>query len=288
MDNLNENKVEEVVEAKESKGGSKNKKKMNPTMLAIIAAVVFFGLAVVLYIFMHKMQVKDAVEKVTGNDIVVKGNVAYIDGEEKEDVAIVQYEKPEKGDLIAKIKVKGYGTITVRFFPEHAPLAVENFVVHAMEGYYDGVSFHRIIADFMIQGGDPEGTGAGGESIWTSEDGSDVPFTDEYSKYLIPMRGALCMANGGTNTNGSQFFIVQSEEYRIEDVINLRNAGVDYELVNYYKENGGACWLYKKHTVFGQVVEGYDVLDKIAGVEVDSNSKPKEDVIIESIELDVY
>ena len=288
MENQNEKNVEEVVEAKELKTGTEGKKKMNSTVVAIVAAVVFLGLGVALYFFMHTMQVKDAIEKVTGNDIVIKGNVAYLDGEEKKDVEVVQYEKPAKGDLIAKINVKNYGTITVRFFPEHAPLAVENFVAHAKEGYYDGLSFHRIMNDFMIQGGDPEGTGAGGESIWTSEDGEAIPFTDEYSKYLIPMRGALCMANAGANTNGSQFFIVQSEEYRIEDVINLRNAGVDYDLVNYYKENGGACWLYQKHTVFGQIVEGYDVLDKIAAVEVDSSSKPNEDVIIESIDFDVY
>ena len=284
MDNLNEKNVEEIVEAEET-GKSK---KVNSTVVAIVAAVAFLGLAVALYFYMHSVQVKNAIEKVTGNDIVIKGNVVYLDGEEKEDVKVVQYDKPAKGDLIAKIKVKGYGTITVRFFPEHAPLAVENFVAHAKEGYYDGVSFHRIIDDFMIQGGDPEGTGAGGESIWTNDKGEDVAFTDEYSKYLIPMRGALCMANAGTNTNGSQFFIVQNKEYNIGDVMNLRNSGVDGDLVDYYKENGGACWLYKKHTVFGQIVEGYDVLDKIAGVEVDSNSKPKEEVIIESIDFDIY
>ena len=284
MDNLKEKNVEEIVEAEET-GKSK---KVNSTVVAIVAAVAFLGLAVALYFYMHSVQVKNAIEKVTGNDIVIKGNVVYLDGEEKEDVKVVQYDKPAKGDLIAKIKVKGYGTITVRFFPEHAPLAVENFVAHAKEGYYDGVSFHRIIDDFMIQGGDPEGTGAGGESIWTNDKGEDVAFTDEYSKYLIPMRGALCMANAGTNTNGSQFFIVQNKEYNIGDVMNLRNSGVDGDLVDYYKENGGACWLYKKHTVFGQIVEGYDVLDKIAGVEVDSNSKPKEEVIIESIDFDIY
>ena len=298
MDNLNEKVNEELMEevkeevieeAKENESvQSGDKKKKNSTFIAIVAAAAFLGFAIVLYFIMHGMQVKDAIAKVTGNDIVIKGNVVYLDGETKEDKAIVQYEEPAKGDLIAKIKIKDYGTITVRFFPEHAPLAVENFVTHAVEGYYDGLSFHRIMDDFMIQGGDPEGTGAGGESIWTDEAGNDVPFTDEYSKYLIPMRGALCMANAGANTNGSQIFIVQNKEYNIADVMNLRSLGVDKDLVNYYKENGGACWLYKAHTVFGQVIEGYDVLDEVAGVDVDSSSKPKKDVIIDSIEFDIY
>lgn len=275
----------EKFEVKETVG---KQKKFNSTIVAIAAAVVFLGLAVLLFFFMKSGQVKDAIKKVTGNDIVIKGNVAYLDGEEREDKAIVQYDKPNDGDLIAKIKVKGYGTLVVRFFPEHAPLAVENFVTHAKEGYYDGLTFHRIMDDFMIQGGDPEGNGTGGDSIWTNEKDEPIAFTDEYSKYLIPIRGALCMANAGANTNGSQFFIVQTSEYMIKDVINMRNKGVDDDLVDYYKENGGAGWLYEAHTVFGQLIEGYDVLDKIAGVKVDSQSKPQEDVIIETIEIDVY
>ena len=140
----------------------------------------------------------------------------------------------------------------------------------------------------MIQGGDPQGTGSGGDSIWTDEDGNALSFEDEYSKYLIPMRGALCMANAGANTNGSQFFIVQKTTYNITDVMTLRSEGVDSDLISYYKENGGACWLYEAHTVFGQVIEGYDVLDAIAAVETDGNGAPAEDVIIEKIELDTY
>lgn len=227
-----------------------------------------------------------SIDDVTGNEYSIKNGVVVYEGDNDKEAAVVQYEEPEKGDLIAHINVKGYGEITVRFFPEQAPLAVENFVQHAKDGYYDGLTFHRIIDDFMIQGGAPDGTG--GDSIWKDENGKYVPFEDEFSKYLIPMRGALCMANAGLNTNGSQFFIVQNTEYHIVDVMNLRNAGVDGDLVSYYKENGGACWLYGAHTVFGQVIEGYDVLDEIAGVTTDSNGKPSEDVIIESIELDEY
>lgn len=229
-----------------------------------------------------------SIDDVTGNEYSIKDGVVVYEGDNDKEAPVVQYADPEKGALIAHINVKGYGQITVRFFPEQAPLAVENFVQHAKDGYYDGLTFHRIIVDFMIQGGDPNGTGTGGDSIWKDEEGIYVPFEDEFSKYLIPIRGALCMANSGVNTNGSQFFIVQNTEYNIVDVMNLRKAGVDGELISYYKENGGACWLYEAHTVFGQVIAGWDVLDKVASVLTDGNGTPSKDVIIESIELDVY
>ena len=276
---------EMVVEKKEE---AKSNKKKNYRLEIIIVALIAVAIGIAAYFVIHNAQVKKAIKEVTGNDIIINGKVVYLDGETKDDKEVVQYAKPNKGDLIANIKIKGYGTITVRFFPEQAPLAVENFVTHAVEGYYDGLSFHRIIADFMIQGGDPEGTGAGGDSIWQNDAGEYVSFTDEYSKYLIPMRGALCMANAGANTNGSQFFIVQNKEYMITDVMTLRNAGVDKDLIEYYKENGGACWLYKAHTVFGQVIDGYDVLDEVAAVKTNSQGKPEKDVIIESIDFDVY
>lgn len=300
MENLNEElktEINEEVNAEEK--GKDNKKKTNSTLIAIVAAVAFIAVAVGLLVFINHTKLKDATKAVMGNEITIEKETTLVSGssvekevvkntEEKEDKEVVQYAKPDKGDLIANIKIKGYGTITVRFFPEQAPLAVENFVTHAKEGYYDGLTFHRIIDDFMIQGGDPEGTGTGGDSIWKNEKGEYVPFEDEYSKYLIPMRGALCMANSGTNTNGSQFFIVQNKEYMITDLMNLRTMGLDRDLVDYYKENGGACWLYQKHTVFGQVIEGLDVLDKVAGVKTDSQGVPEKDVIIESIELDIY
>lgn len=302
MENLNEEmnvevkeevsgEVNETVNNTVEKKDKDNKKKKNSTVIAIIAAVAFLAVAVGLLMFIHSTKVKDAIDSVTGNKITVEKNadkeVVKLT-EKKEDKAVVQYAKPDKGDLIAHIKIKGYGEITVRFFPEQAPLAVENFVTHAKEGYYDGLTFHRIMDDFMIQGGDPDGNGTGGDSIWKNEEGKYIPFEDEYSKYLIPMRGALCMANSGANTNGSQFFIVQNKEYMITDLMNLRTMGLDRDLVDYYKENGGACWLYQKHTVFGQVIEGLDVLDKVAAVKTDSQAAPEKDVIIETIELDIY
>lgn len=195
---------------------------------------------------------------------------------------ICQYTEPVEGEIIAEIVIKDYGTIKVKFFETLAPKAVENFVELSKKGYYDGILFHRVIDDFMIQGGDPNGNGTGGESVW----GAD--FEDEISTHLAPVRGALCMANSGTNTNGSQFFIVQKKAYDIQNLMQLRQSDLDKDVVDYYKANGGAGWLYGAHTVFGQVYEGMDVVDKIAAVEVDAKNKPVNDVIIEKIIISQY
>lgn len=157
---------------------------------------------------------------------------------------------------------------------------VENFVTHAKEGYYDGVTFHRVINDFMIQGGDPEGTGMGGESIW------GTAFEDEFSEDLLPIRGALCMANAGANTNGSQFFIVQAKT--VEDGMFSSNISYTEEQIKKFKENGGTPWLKGQHTVFGQVYEGMDVVDEIAQTSVDESDAPKEPVVIDHITIEQY
>lgn len=199
-----------------------------------------------------------------------------------------QFSGPKNGETVAEIIIKDFGSIYVRFFEQEAPKAVENFITHAKNGYYDGLTFHRIIDDFMIQGGDPTGTGRGGESIW----GSD--FEDEFDDKLQPYRGALCMANSGPNTNGSQFFIVQSEDTYDQATLNLiemrQRIKFDKKAVENYAKIGGTPWLYKSHTVFGQVYEGYDVLDAVAGVELidEDNGIPKEKVIIETIKIFDY
>ena len=194
-----------------------------------------------------------------------------------------QYSEVEVGATVAEITVKDYGTIKIQLFESKAPKACKNFITHAKDGYYDGVTFHRIIDDFMIQGGDPTGSGSGGESIW------GTGFENEITNDLLPIRGSLCMANTGQeNSNGSQFFIVQKDSYMIEDVMTLRKADVPDELVDYYKEVGGACWLWGKHTVFGQVFEGMDVVDKIAAVETDSNDAPNTEVVIETVKIYQY
>ena len=171
-----------------------------------------------------------------------------------------------------------HGDIVIQLFPEEAPMTVENFVCLAQKGYYDGVTFHRVISDFMIQGGDPEGTGAGGQSIWGHN------FEDEFSNELFNLRGALSMANAGPNTNGSQFFIVQNKNMPKRFIQQLRDAQYPEEVVKAYKQ-GGTPWLDHRHTVFGHVTEGMDVVDKIAKVAKDGNDKPLEDVVITTVEI---
>jgi peptidyl-prolyl cis-trans isomerase B (cyclophilin B) len=169
------------------------------------------------------------------------------------------------------------GKIKIKLFPEYAPKAVENFVKHSEEGYYDGLIFHRVINDFMIQGGDPNGNGTGGESIYGN------PFEDEFSNNLFNLRGALSMANSGANTNGSQFFIVQKTSLDPSMKSEMEKAGYPKEIIEAYDKNGGTPWLDHKHTVFGQVVEGMDIVDKIANTPVDPKDKPEKDVIIKKI-----
>jgi cyclophilin family peptidyl-prolyl cis-trans isomerase len=141
-----------------------------------------------------------------------------------------------------------HGAISFELFDDDAPKTVENFVKLAKDGFYDGVVFHRVIPDFMIQGGDPTGTGRGGPGY---------TFEDEFNEHKVA-RGALAMANAGPNTNGSQFFIVTAE---------------------------ATPWLDGKHTVFGRVTDGMDVVDAISELETDANDKPRSDVTIERVEL---
>ena len=193
-----------------------------------------------------------------------------------------QMDKPQSGETIAVIHTN-MGDISVRLFADLVPKTVENFVTHAKNGYYNGIIFHRVINNFMIQGGDPTGTGRGGESIWGSS------FRDEFAVELHNVRGALSMANAGPNTNGSQFFIVQSKEIDARLLSQMRNIPDSFpaNIVDAYAENGGTPWLDFKHSVFGHVFEGMDVVDKIAGVKVDMLDKPFEDVVIESIDISV-
>ena len=142
-----------------------------------------------------------------------------------------------------------HGDIVVDFFDDDAPKTVENFRKLAADGFYDGLSFHRIIKDFMVQGGCPEGTGTGGPGY---------TFEDEFNDHKV-VRGALAMANAGPNTNGSQFFIVTT---------------------------GEAAWLDGKHTVFGEISSGMDVVDTIEGLPTDGRDRPQEPAVIERVALD--
>jgi peptidyl-prolyl cis-trans isomerase B (cyclophilin B) len=191
-----------------------------------------------------------------------------------------QLQKPAKGEKIAVMKTT-MGDIKIRFFATEAPKAVENFIGLAEKGYYNGIIFHRVMKDFMIQGGDPTGTGMGGESIW------GAPFADEFSEKLQNLRGTLSMANSGENTNGSQFFIVQAKKVQTEMLTQMKQAGYPEEVVSLYEKHGGTPWLDFKHTVFGQVYTGMDVVDKIASVKTTggNENKPLEEVKIISIEI---
>lgn len=172
-----------------------------------------------------------------------------------------------------------FGDIKVQLFPKQAPKSVENFVGLAQKGYYDGIIFHRIIPDFMIQGGDPTGTGMGGESLWGK------PFEDEFSQEVFNLRGALSMANAGPNTNGSQFFIVQKPQLDAGMSDQMKQAGYPEEIVTAYG-NGGTPWLDFRHTVFGAVSDGMDIVDKIAATETGMQDKPVKDVVIETITIE--
>lgn len=229
--------------------------------------------------------------------------------------------------------VTSMGNIKIRLFPQFAPKAVENFITHAKDGYYNNTKFHRVIKDFMIQGGDPKGDSTGGTSIWKA------PFEDELNDILHNFRGALSMANSGPNTNGSQFFIVQNNtpitdemwdsftldiyinrqkfegyqrlipftegltqetaqsDTRLQQAMDILNAELaekhstgmpeDYNTrlqpaKDIYKQVGGAAYLDNKHTVFGYVYEGMDVVDAIASVEVDGDA-PKDNVLVKEI-----
>ncbi len=181
-------------------------------------------------------------------------------------------------ETVATIKTT-MGDLKIKLFPEVAPKTVENFVKLAESGYYNGIIFHRVIPDFMIQGGDPTGTGMGGESIWGSS------FEDEFSDKAFNIKGALSMANAGPNTNGSQFFIVSASQTPANMISQLEAAGYASEVVEAYKTNGGTPWLDNRHTVFGHVIEGMDVVDSIQNVKRGPQDKPVNDIVIESIVL---
>ncbi len=196
-------------------------------------------------------------------------------------MSCIQLEPLKQGDLLAVIHTN-MGDISVKLFPDFAPKAVENFTTHAKNGYYNGIIFHRVIKDFMIQGGDPTGTGMGGESIWGRS------FEDEFCPELHNLCGALSMANAGPSTNGSQFFIVQASSVpsnMLSQMADLEDRGFPKDIAKAYAELGGTPWLDFRHTVFGQVYDGMDTVNIIANTPVGAQDKPLEDVVITGINI---
>jgi len=192
---------------------------------------------------------------------------------------MLNFTQPLSGDKVAIIETT-MGNFKVMFFKEVAPKAVENFLTHSENGYYNSTTFHRIIKGFMIQGGDPQGTGMGGKSIW-----GDV-FKSEISPDAHNFRGALAMANSGPDTNGSQFYIVQAGTTGINDYTLAQaqsGPAMSQEVKDKYKEIGGAPWLDGGYTVFGQIIEGMDIIEKIAAVDVGRNDKPLTPIVINKI-----
>ena len=192
-----------------------------------------------------------------------------------------QLDKPQSGETVAVMHTT-LGDISIRLFADMVPRTVKNFVTHAQNGYYDGLIFHRVIKDFMIQGGDPTGTGCGGESIYGEK------FEDEFHPELHNIKGALSMANAGPNTNGSQFFIVQAStvpEDMLEQMRGMTDRGFPENTVNAYESLGGTPWLDFRHSVFGQVFDGMDIVAAIANVKTDGSDRPLEDVKIINIDI---
>ncbi|NLW52181.1 MAG: peptidylprolyl isomerase [Tissierellia bacterium] len=222
-------------------------------------------------------------EEATSVDENKTENTENNDNKVEEKMVLNQIDGYKEGNVKVTMKTN-MGDIKFILFPDVAPKAVENFTTHAKNGYYDGVIFHRVIKDFMIQGGDPQGTGMGGESVFGQ------PFEDEFSIGHRNFYGALSMANAGPRTNGSQFFIVTNKEVPAQIIGQMKEVGAEggypTEVIEAYEKNGGAYWLDGKHTVFGQVVEGMDVVEKIQAVETGANDKPVADVVIESISVE--
>jgi len=236
------------------------------TLLAIVLVLAACGTSMKVKELPKSNSSASKTEKKGGDQQVTNANYPQLSKEVSDKEKLVEMET-------------SMGTIKIKLFPEYAPKAVENFVKHSEEGYYEGQIFHRVIKDFMIQGGDPNGNGTGGESIWGK------PFEDEFSSNLFNLRGALSMANSGANTNGSQFFIVQSTSLDPAMKSQMEKAGYPKEIIAAYDKDGGTPWLDHRHTVFGQVVEGMEIVDKIAAVAVDAKDKPEKDVTIKKIQV---
>lgn len=242
--------------------------------LLIFVLISMIGIVVFLFLTRDKAAIKIAEEK-------AKVDKETIDSEDP-DILTAGYrifEEPLPGEEIAIMDIKDYGKIKIKFFEDVAPKAVENFIGLSKKGYYNNVTFHRVIKDFMIQGGDPTGTGSGGESFF----GSD--FGPEYKDGYFPYRGTLCMASVGgiENSLSSQFFIVHAGP---ESATEEQTQGLPESISKLYIEKGGTPHLYKQHTVFGYVYEGMDIVDKIASTKTNEDDKPLKDVVINSIKIE--
>ena len=198
----------------------------------------------------------------------------------------LQFIAPQEGDTIAVLTTSA-GVISVVLYPEQAPMAVENFIGLAQQSYFNGISFHRVVKDFIIQTGDATGTGTGGSTIWNG-----TPFPVEATDALHHYTGALGMAHLPDDLAGntSQFYIVQTPKSSVGKAAcdTLAAAGLRDAVVNTYRDIGGAPYLDNLYTVFGQVYEGMDVVDEIAKAKCNENGQPLEDIVLESVVISTY
>lgn len=204
---------------------------------------------------------------------------------ELQEEQILNFTEPAKGDKIVVMSVKDYGDITFRLFPEQCPKGVENFLGLIEKGYYDELIFHRVVKDFVIQGGDPKGDGTGGESLWGGEG-----FAQETTSSLRHYTGALAYAVSSTKLNKSQFYVVTGQKTTASDIQQIESRyGKKYtdKVKELYYQYGGQPYLDGDYEVFGQVIDGLDVCMKINNVAV-SNSKPKSQVQIEKVVVEEY
>lgn len=198
----------------------------------------------------------------------------------EEEAEILNFIPPQSGEKIAVITVRDFGEIKIKLFPEAAGKGVENFVGLADMNYYDELIFHRIIPDFMNQGGDPRGNGTGGSCLWGEKFDGGIP------EGLYHFTGAVAYANSGsTSTNGSQFYIVNTQD---GDYGSFDLRGYPENVKAMYEEKGGTPFLDGGYTVFGQVFEGIDVVRAMSQVETDENDKPLSQVVMESVRIVEY
>lgn len=200
--------------------------------------------------------------------------------------AEVQFAAPDEGDTIAIFDTSA-GEVRAVLYPDLAPMAVDNFVGLANQGYYNGLSFHRVIYGFVVQSGDATGTGLGGSSIWSGN-----PFPAAYTDKLHHYAGALCapVSPDASPSTLSQFYFVQALPSSVDKAAQqtLADAGVRQEVIDAYAAVGGLPYLDNTDTVFGQIYEGMDVVDAIAGAEVDEAGKPLEEVTLNSVTISTY
>lgn len=198
----------------------------------------------------------------------------------------IQFTALAEGESIAVI-VTDLGEIRIRLFPQAAPMAVENFIGLAQQGYYNGVSFHRVVKDFLIHTGDATGTGTGGTTVWNG-----TPYAVELTDTLHHYTGAVGIAHAPDDTGGnsSQFYIVQTPKNSIDKAAakNLTELGMREAVADAYRAVGGAPYLDNFYTVFAQVYEGMDIVDKIASVACNENGQPTEPVLIQSVTIESY